>query len=157
MNSTKNYKFSYEFDGIEIFIFFVESETDIEFMENCNEINDLIFIETDYYIGNNTFNFYIINFDGLSVKFRGFKNENIEQFEERIYTVKDPISLQMAYLKIDMVLTSMKQRQLYCESWKNDNISCRGIENDILNFVAVGEKRLINYEYDSENESDIDI
>lgn len=157
MNSTKNYKFSYEFDGIEIFIFFVESETDIEFMENCNEINDLIFIETDYYIGNNTFNFYIINFDGLSVKFRGFKNENIEQFEERIYTVKDPISLQMAYLKIDMVLTSMKQRQLYCESWKNDNISCRGIENDILNFVAVGEKRLINYEYESENESDIDI
>lgn len=157
MNSTKNYKFSYEFDGIEIFIFFVESETDIEFMENCNEINDLIFIETDYYIGNNTFNFYIINFDGLSVKFRGFKNENIEQFEERIYTVKDPISLQMAYLKIYMVLTSMKQRQLYCESWKNDNISFRGIENDILNFVAVGEKRLINYEYESENESDIDI
>lgn len=153
MNSTKNYKFSYEFDGIEIFIFFVESETDIEFMENCNEINDLIFIETDYYIGNNTtFNFYIINFDGLSVKFRGFKNENIEQFNERIERVGEYLTINISYLKLKLALKDFKFGYTSKQLWKLTRI-----ENDILNFVAVGEKRLINYEYESENESDIDI
>ncbi len=152
MNSTKNYKFSYEFDGIEIFIFFVESETDIEFMENCNEINDLIFIETDYYIGNNTFNFYIINFDGLKVKFRGLKNENIEQFYERVERVGGDFTINISCLKIKLALKDFKLRYTSKELWKLNRI-----ENDILNFVAVGEKRLLNYEYESENESDIDI
>jgi hypothetical protein len=152
MNSTKNYKFSYEFNGIEIFIFFVESETDIEFMENCNEINDLIFIETDYYIGNNTFNFYIINFDGLSVKFRGLKNENLEQFYERVERVGGDFTINISWLKIKLALKDFKLRYTSKELWKLNRI-----ENDILNFVAVGEKRLLNYEYESENESDIDI
>jgi len=151
MNPTKNYKFSFEFDGIEIYIFFVESNKDIEYIENCNDKNDLIFIEKDYYVGSTTFNFYIINFDGFTIKFKGLAyHETIDRFEERIERVRDPLALQISYFKLKQVLIEMKRRNTYCDYLINR------LENEILNFVAVGEKRLLNYEFETECESDMD-
>jgi len=153
MNSTKINKFSYEFDGIEIYIFFVESKKEIMFEEDETDTNNLRFIETSFFLNVSFFNFYIINFNGVSYKFKGVRlHENLSEFNKRIEYVLDPIALHMSYFQIKDSLNEIKQ--------KNSKSSCDYIltrlESYLLNFVAIGEKRLLHYENENEYESDMD-
>lgn len=152
MNSTKINKFSYEFDGIEVHVFFVESKKEVMYQEDENDKNNLRFIETSYFLGMTNFNFYIIHFNGFSYKFKGVQlHENLSEFKERIDNVFDPITLHMSYFQIKTTLNEMKHRRSYCD------YRLIRLENDLLNFVAIGEKRVLHYENENEKEYESDI
>lgn len=131
MNSASNPEiFSFAFDGLKVEIVFQEFEDDY------GEIS--------------TTNFYVINWLGFIIKFRGLHTYSLDDFHEIVERVKDPLTLQTSFIKITQITNNMRGRG--CDSDRVVHI----LEKSLMEFVAVGEKRTLNYDYDSDHLSDVE-